>query len=113
MAVLLLFTMNRAAILAEEVHDHAPDLSVRASASPRHVYVGDGAVAITVDITGGTAPYMVTIQAVQGGAAVHSEYISPAGTAALAYFVPECFGDYELVAFVCDAQNVRCWTRSR
>lgn len=107
MAVLLLFTMDRAAILAEEAHDHAPDLSVRVSASPSHVYVGDGAVAITVDITGGTAPYTVTIQAVQNGAAVHSECVSTDGTTASAHLVPECFGDYELVAVVCDAQNVQ------
>ena len=105
MVVMMLFTMIPAAILAEEVHDHASDLFIRLSTSASHVYVGDGAVGITVEINGGIAPYEVTIQAVQNGTAAYTERVSTAEGSASAQFMPDNYGDYELVAVVCDVEQ--------
>ena len=64
----LLFTLLPWNVIAEDGHGHVIDLSVRATASASHVYVGEHTVVITAEINGGAAPYAVTIQAVQGGA---------------------------------------------
>ena len=103
----LLFTLLPWNVIAEDGHGHVIDLSVRATASASHVYVGEHTVVITAEINGGAAPYAVTIQAVQGGAVMFSECVHTSETTVSANFMPESYGDYELIAVVCDGRNVR------
>ncbi len=107
MIVFVLFTMIPRSLAAEEAHGFSLDLSVSIQASVQHLYVGDGAVAITVEINGGIAPYEVTIQAVKNGDVEFAESRTISGTTASADFLPEHNGDYELVTVVCDAQHTQ------
>ena len=101
MAWMLLFTLLPVQAIAGETSG----LSVRAKASVSHVYVGEGAVAITAEIAGGAAPYEVTIQAVQNGNVVFKDQMMTTETRVTACFTPEGNGDYELVTVVCDVEQ--------
>lgn len=106
-ALFMLLGMLPVPAAAQEHAPQAADLFLCVSASAAHVYVGEGAVTITADITGGTAPYAVTIQAVRNGDAVFTQTMTISGSNAVTHFVPDGYGDYELVAVVCDAQNTQ------
>ncbi len=125
LVLVMLFTMMPATVIAEEEHDHAAagtvvaisdeavellaveTLKVSASASANHVYVGDGTVSVNVKISGGVAPYEVTLQAVKNGDVASTDAVSTEAASAKLSFTPAKHGDYELVVSVRDAANTQ------
>ncbi len=127
LVLVMLFTMMPTTVIAEEAHDHdhaaagtvvvtsdeavellaVEALKVSASASADHVYVGDGAVSVSVKISGGVAPYDVTLQAVKNGDVASTDSVSTGAASAKLSFTPAKYGDYELVVSVRDAAKTQ------
>ena len=119
MVMIMLFTMTPSYVLAEEVHDHDHDhaaegavsviqvdaLSISASASATYVYAGEEAVTVTAKISGGLAPYTVSLQAVKNGSVVFTDTASTDGNSVKLSYTPAAYGDYELVVTVHDAAH--------
>jgi len=124
LVLVMLFTMMPTTIIAEELHDHTHEtessivtgsdilsvlevepLSVSASASANYVYAGEEAVAVTVKISGGMAPYTVTLQAVKNSSVVFTDSKTTEENSAKLSYKPAAYGDYELVVTVRDASN--------
>ena len=101
-ALVMLLAMSPSALA-----DASSALSVRADASSSHVYIGEGAVDVTVGISGGTAPYEVTLQAVKDGAVLTSEKTITGETSMRMSFSPVIYGMYEMVVSVHDAAHVQ------
>ncbi len=122
LVLVMLFSMMPTSVIAEELHDHEHEvtdtivtadeavqlitvetLKLNASASANHVYVGDGAVTVTAGISGGVAPYDVTLQAVKNGDVAATQKVTAQDGSAKLAFTPAAYGDYELVVTARDA----------
>lgn len=130
MVLMMLFTMNPVYVIAEAGHDHThestetpvvtaeeaitvsavAELVVNATASASYVYAGEEPVAVSAKISGGVAPYEVTLQAVKDGSIVSTSKVTTESASASLSFAPASYGDYELVVLVHDAAHTEVLT---
>lgn len=84
---------------------------MRAKTSVSHVYVGEGAVAITAEINGGIAPYEVKIQAVKNGDVEFAESRMINETTASADFFLNTAVTMNWSPLFAMWSKIKCWTR--
>ncbi len=82
-------------------------LCMQATSSVSHLYVGEGPVQVTAALSGGSMPYTVTFEAIRDAAVIHAETVTAEETTAAFSFVPDRYGDYQLIVRVRDGQGVQ------